>query len=236
MKDSLTRKHAYTLGLYAAIATTVLTVVTFVIAIFTPPLSGPLCSGECLVYPFSEAISRFPRDYVWMYPAMVQLFAFVILAACIHRFAASDKKIYSLLGYSFALLSAALLITDYFLQVTVVQPSLMNGETDGIALLTQYNAHGIFIALEELGYLLMSTSLLFMAPVFAKDTVQKALRIIFLISFALTALSLAIISLQFGVQREYRFELAVISINWLALIPSGILLSLVFKRALAKLS
>lgn len=34
----------------------------------------------------------------------------------------------------------------------------MHGETEGITLLTQYNAHGIFIALEELGYLLMSLS------------------------------------------------------------------------------
>jgi hypothetical protein len=34
----------------------------------------------------------------------------------------------------------------------------MHGETEGITLLTQYNAHGIFIVLEELGYLLMSLS------------------------------------------------------------------------------
>ena len=37
----------------------------------------------------------------------------------------------------------------------------MNGETDGIALLTQYNGHGIFIAMEELGYITMSISFLF---------------------------------------------------------------------------
>jgi hypothetical protein len=29
----------------------------------------------------------------------------------------------------------------------------MNGETDGLSILTQYNPHGIFIALEEIGYL-----------------------------------------------------------------------------------
>jgi hypothetical protein len=34
--------------------------------------------------------------------------------------------------------------------------------------------------------------------------------------------------------REYRFEVAAISINWLTLIPSGILLSLVFRRALVQ--
>jgi len=34
-------------------------------------------------------------------------------------------------------------------------------------MMIQYNPHGVFLALEELGYLLMSLSFLFMAPVFA---------------------------------------------------------------------
>jgi hypothetical protein len=42
--------------------------------------------------------------------------------------------------------------------------SLMNGQAQGIALLTQYNPYGVFIVLEELGYLLMSLSFLFLAP------------------------------------------------------------------------
>jgi hypothetical protein len=36
----------------------------------------------------------------------------------------------------------------------------------------------------------------------------------------------------YGIFREYRFEVATISIHWLTLIPSGILLSIVFRRAL----
>ncbi len=34
----------------------------------------------------------------------------------------------------------------------------MKGEKEGISLLTQFNPHGIFIALKEVGYLLMSLS------------------------------------------------------------------------------
>jgi hypothetical protein len=37
----------------------------------------------------------------------------------------------------------------------------MKGETDGIALITQYNEHGLFIAMEELGYITMSIALVF---------------------------------------------------------------------------
>jgi hypothetical protein len=40
-------------------------------------------------------------------------------------------------------------------------------------------------------------------------------------------------SVFYGIFREYRFEVAAFSINWLALVASGILLSIVFKRALA---
>lgn len=38
-------------------------------------------------------------------------------------------------------------------------------------------------------------------------------------------------SLLYGIYRQYRFEVIVISIDWLALIATGILLSIVFKRA-----
>jgi hypothetical protein len=49
----------------------VLTIGTFAIAIATPPLAGPLCAGGCFTYPYSDIASRFPRDYYWMYPAML---------------------------------------------------------------------------------------------------------------------------------------------------------------------
>jgi hypothetical protein len=37
---------------------------------------------------------------------------------------------------------------------------------------------------------------------------------------------------QYGIFREYRFEIAAISFNWLALIVSGIILSVVVRRAM----
>lgn len=77
-----------------------------------------------------------------------------------------DKKIYGYIGLSFSIISATILLIDYFVQISVIQPSLLQGETEGIAILTQYNPHGIFIALEEIGYLMMSLSFLCVAPVF----------------------------------------------------------------------
>jgi hypothetical protein len=223
--------HVFKLGFYASIATAILALVTFGIAIATPPLSGPYCTGGCFGYPFAEAISRFPRDYYWMYPAILLALAYYVLMVCIHHFSPQEKKIYSHIGISFALFSAAVLVTDYFLQVSVIQPSLVQGESDGIALLTQFNAHGVFIALEEIGFLMMSLSLLFMAPVFSgKSKLENALRWLFVACFALTILSLILYSVFYGLSREYRFEVASISFNWLTLIVSGILLAILFKR------
>jgi hypothetical protein len=124
----------------------------------------------------------------------------------------------------------------YFVQFSVVPISLMNGETEGITLLTQYNAHGVFIVLEELGYLLMSLSFLFMAPVFVnKNRLESAVRWVFAVSFILTVIAFTLISFNYGLDRQDRFEVAVISINWLVLIINGVLLSIVFKRKLIKI-
>jgi hypothetical protein len=145
----------------------------------------------------------------------------------------SQKKIFSQIGISFAIITAVILLSDYFIQVSVIPVSLMHGETAGITILTQYNPHGIFIVLEDLGYLIMSFSFLFMAPVFANKTrLESAIRWVFIIGFVLTTISLMVISIKFGMDRQDRFEVAVISINWLILVINGVLLSIVFRRQL----
>jgi len=64
-----------------------------------------------------------------------------------------------MIGLSFAIVSVVLLLSDYYIQIAVIKPSLINGETEGIAILSQYNPHGIFIALEEIGYITMILAL-----------------------------------------------------------------------------
>ncbi len=220
-------------GFYSAILTAFLTLFTFVIAFMTPPLSGPFCTGGCFTYPFSDIASRFPRDYYWMYPAMLLNVVYYVLMVAIHYFAPIEKKIFSHIGLSFAFLSMALFVIDYFLQVSVIQPSLVLGETDGIALLSQFNAHGVFIALEEIAFIMMSLSMLFMAPVFVGKTRSEiAIRFIFIGNFVITIAAFTLFTVFYGILREYRFEVAAFSINWLTLVTTGIFLSVVFRRAL----
>lgn len=229
----MTKKHnTNQLGFAASILMTILTIVSFVIAVLTPPLSGPYAVGPSFQYPFIEAVSRFPRDYYWIYAAMLMIIAFVVTMVCIHEYAARDKKVFSQIGLCFALLAAAILLVDYFLQVSVIQPSLLNGEQDGIAILTQYNPHGIFIALEELGYLLMCLAFFGVAPVFSKpNRLERAIRWLFTAGFVLSLAGLVLISSRYGIYREYRFEVLVISLSWVVLIIAGVLLSIVFRRS-----
>jgi len=161
---------------------------------------------------------------------MVLVVVFVALVVSIHTYSAQHKKIYNRIALSFALIAAGILLSDYFIQFSVVPISLMDQETDGIVLLTQYNPHGIFIVLEELGYLLMSLSFLFLAPVFTNEgRLASVVRWVFIAGFVLAMVFLAVISINYGLDREDRFEIAVISIDWLVLIINGVLLSLVFR-------
>jgi hypothetical protein len=172
-----------------------------------------------------------------MYPAILLSLVYYVLMVSIHYFAPAEKKVFSQLGISFALISTATIVIDYFLQVSVIQPGVLLGETDGIAMLSQFNPHGVFIALEEIGFLMMSLSMLCMAPAIVGNTkVEKAIRWVFIACFALNAIYLGLYTMLYGIHREYLFELTTISINWLTLITTGILLSIMFSKALAALS
>lgn len=220
-------------GFYSAILTTVITIITFGIALTAVPISGPFCPEGCIEYPYLDTLSQFPKDYLWMFPATLLVLVYVILMTVIHSFAPNQKKIFSQIGLSFSIIASVILLADYFIQFSVIPVSLIKGETEDISILTQYNPHGVFIVLEELGFLMMSLSFLFISLIFSKENrLETAIRWVFLAGFILTIISLISITIVYGIDRSYRFEVAVITIDWLVLIINGILLSLVFRRQL----
>lgn len=218
-------------GYYSAILAVLVTIITFGFALIAIPISGANCPGDCVTYPYLDTASQFPRDFVWMLPAMVLVLVFVALIASVHTCAPPHKKAFSQIGLVFAIISAVILLLDYYVQFSVVPVSLMANETEGIPLLIQYNPHGIFIALEELGYLMMSLSFLLIAPVFTeKNRVSTAIRWVLIVNFGVIVIALAAIALGYGLERLDRFEVVVITMNWLVLIVGGALLSIWFRR------
>lgn len=223
------------IGCFMALFTGILTVVTFVTAILTPPISGPLAQNP-ITYPFLHIADRFPRDYLWMYPAMLLMLSYIVFSVILFYSTDQEKKLFSHIGMIFSILASVILLADYFIQLAVVQPSLLNGEVDGISLLTQYNPHGIFVVLEEIGYSLMTLSFLFYIPLFSeKNRQDKAIRIILVSDVMLSILSFIVITAIYGLHREYLFEVAIISINFLALIPFTILTAKRFRNRINRL-
>lgn len=218
-------------GYAAALGTAVATLATFAVALATPPISGPMCRAGCISYPYLDIAARFPRDYVWMFLALPATLLYLAFAIALQARAAPDRRLLAQLGVALALMAALTLFGNYFLQLAVIQPSVLAGETAGLALWTQYNPHGLFIALEELGYLLMSLSLACLAPSRAQPArLARLTGWIFRGGLVANLGALAWLLLAYGHQRSYRFEVTAISIAWLTLIAGAALMALVFRR------
>lgn len=230
--DELHRKYLK-FGYYSSFLLSILTIVTFGFAMTAIPPAGPYCPDNCMDYPFSDLLLYYPRDYYWMYLAVFQLFAFVIFIVANHFIANAAKKLFTFLSFSFMLISSTVLLITYFTQFSVIPISVMKGETEGIALITQYNEHGLFIAMEELGYITMSIALFFLAFAFSKNThAERIIRMILILQLFLTILAFVFYSIKFGIERSYLFEVATITINWLVLIFVGIMIGLHYRRRL----
>ena len=223
-----TGSDATRLGFWAAVLTVLVTAAFAGAGVTTPARSGPFCVSECVAYPYVDVARFIPGDYLWLVPGILLVPVFVVLTACIHAYASEPRKIYSRIALSFALVYAVVILTDYFVQFAVVVPSLQAGETDGLTLLTQYNPHGLFIALESLGYFAMSVAFLFAAPVFGGGRVERAIRGLFVLGFALAVA--AFVWLGMLGHDFVAFEVIVLTINWSVLIASGVLLCVLFRR------
>lgn len=163
----------------------------------------------------------------------MDVFGYLIFIVSNHFITRIEKKLFSFLSVAFALVTTIVLLIAYFVQFSVVPMSMMKGETEGIALLTQYNGHGIFIAMEDLGYITMSISFLFLSFTFSlKNRLERAIRLILISAFLLTVLSFVFYTIKFGIDRSYRFEVTTITINWLTIITIGILVSIFIKNRL----
>jgi hypothetical protein len=225
-------KQPRRLSLCTAILTAVLAVVSLGMAVTTLPRSGPYCQGDCVGYPYTDATAYVPRDYLWMYPAVVLNLLIVVLVECLHHWAPSSRQILSRIGVAFAVLGAAVLLVDYASQLTFLQPALLLGETEGLSPWTQYNPHGVFIALENVGYVLLNVALLFMgvAVVGMPERLWRAAGWVFVAGGVLTLAALVVYFALYRSRLEYRFEVAAIGITWLVLIVAPVLLSIALGR------
>ena len=220
-------------GLYAALFTALTGVVAFGLAITAIPVAGANCASNCVPYPYMGTVGQWPKDFLWLPPATLFVLGYLALMLSIHHAVPTERQILSMTAVCLALISATVLAIDYYVQFAVVPVSLQANETDGLPLLIQYNPHGLFIALEELGYLAMTLSFVLIASAFsAGGRLAAGVRWIFRAAFGVAIVALAAYWVAFGIDRKDRFEIVILSACWLALIVNGLLLAVYFRRRL----
>lgn len=215
--NNFTRTGSWLSGLIAS-----LTIITFVFAMIAVPPCGPMCPGDCIYYPYLDSLRQYPKDYIWVYIALFQVIVYLLFLGFLHQSAKEERKVFSLPGLLFGVIASAILLLTYYVQAAVVPMSLVKEEYDGIALLTMYNDHGIFIAQEEIAYWLMALSLFLFSWIFSGSEKRMIyLRWLYRIPLVASLVAFVILTLKFGLDRSYRFEIVTISANWLVLIVAG---------------
>lgn len=215
-----------------ALALASLAALGFLMGIATPPRSAPFCVANCTIYPYADAGRFFPRDYLWMAPGILLTPLFLVAVGCVYMCVPPPRKAWALIAALFSVVATALVTLDYFAQVLVIQPSLEHHEMDGVALFTQYNPRGLFIAMEDLGYLFLAVAFGLLAaalPVTVRPA--RALKWTLGIAALLAAVACVGLGARFGVEMGLPLELALITADWIALVVAGVLLSVWFRRA-----
>ena len=193
------------LGFWSAVLTAVFTVLFLVGAILG--MMGLLPPPWDIVIPIGASLFLAP--------------SFVVMMVSVHYAAPDEKKIWSHIGITFAVLYAALISIVYVTWLFVVEPHVLRGEANQVALLLF--APGSFLQMVDgLGYTFMGVALFFAAPVFAGKRLDKWIRWLCLLSgpgAVLVFLSYVFYSISLGVA------------EWLIIPAVAILLAMYFWRA-----
>ena len=221
-------------GFWVALLTAGTAGVALVAAITTLPRSGPYCRSGCVVtYPYTDAGAFVPRDYLWMYPAVLLILLVVVLVACLDDRVAPGGRALGRIGRSFTTVAATVLIVDYGIQLSVMQPAMIRGQTEGLSPWSQYHPNGLFIALENVGYAALNLAFVFLGAALlpTRSRLQRGAGWVFLGGGIATLAALLAYALLYRSRLDYRFEVASIGISWLVLIAAPVMLALLFARA-----
>jgi hypothetical protein len=147
--------------------------------------------------------------------------SFVVMMVSVHYAAPDQKKIWSHIGIAFAILYAALISIVYVTWLFVVEPHVLRGQANQVALLIF--APGSFMQMVDgLGYTFMGVALFFAAPVFAGKRLDTWIRWLCLLSgpgAVLVFLSYVFYIIPLGVP------------EWIITPVLAILLAVYFRRA-----
>lgn len=216
-------------GLWTASVTALLALVSLGLAMTTRPRSGPFCSVDCVHYPYTDNLADFvSRDYWWMYPASALLAAVVALFSLLYDRSPPQQRWPATTGLCLAVVAVVPLAITYGIQLTVLQPNLLQGRTDGLSPWSQYHPSGIFIGLENIGYTVLALAFLFVGVAQSAGTtaLQRSAGRILVLGGVTIVLMLVLLATAYRSELSYRFEVGAIFVSWLVIAASAVLLAL----------
>lgn len=217
------------LAIGAGLLTSTLALAAFGLAVtLAPPRSGPNCLTEtCVDYPFTDIAAYAPVDYWWMLPAALLPIAYLVLLLALRAESLTGgQRVLADLAVLLTTSAATTLVTAYAIQWAVVQPSLLKGEEAALVLWSQYNPHGLFIALEDVGYLFLSMALLAtVGLIVGTGRLARAARYVTGAFGLVGVLGLPVLVAVLGYDLEYQYEVLAIVAVWWGLILLGLLVT-----------
>jgi hypothetical protein len=110
--------------------------------------------------------------------------SFLVVMGCIHCYASEERKVFSFIGLSFAIIYATIISVNYFIQLTFV-----GQKTFDASMFDMGNTQSMMWVFEVLGYFFMGVSTLFAAPVFGSGRLERCVKWLFVINGVLGLLT-----------------------------------------------
>lgn len=217
MRRSTSEQPALTAGYWAAVLATVFTVAFVVLAVV---FDGDEWKG----------IEDYARTFdtlqvIQLVPVLLLAPTVVVLLSSIHAVAPDSRKAFGMAGVVFSGVYAAIIGTNYMLQLLVVRLNVENFALEGLALLAMANPHSIFVSLETIGYGFFGLAMLFTSGAFSGKRRENWIRGLLLTS-GLTGI-LGAITAPLG---QEMLTLAGFGVSLLAFLAAVTLVAIFFRR------
>jgi hypothetical protein len=167
------------LGVWSAIACAVLAI-AFLAGSVASVVVLPANTWTGGVAALAASFTPWPM-LVTVIPSVLLAPAYLALIVAIHAQAPVERKPVALFALALASVYAAIVVVNYFLQLTVVRLGLESGRTDGLALLVMDNPTGLFWPLEMLGYGVQGIAAGVAATAFVGGGLARWIRFLFII-------------------------------------------------------
>lgn len=165
------RKSAAVIGFWSSILVAFLNIWYFIAYSLYQPIQFAPWRGLT-----EYAVSFQPLPLLaWVIPCFLLAPIFLTMIGCLHVWAGEEKRIWVFLAVIFAAVYTTLMSVNYYIQMTVVQYNLADGNTDGLSLLLYAYTYprslpGTF---EGVVYGFMCVSFLLATQIFAKEKFRR---------------------------------------------------------------